>query len=221
MNEWAMIWEARDWFIDGFTETLYLFAIAAVIGFIFGLVLLYILEAEIPFLSRAVRVFMTVMRTVPFLILAYLLYYGLGQYGFRMEAEVAGLVSLILYHGAYFCEILRGQRLVMQKGLIEAAHAHGFRHHQTFLYVILPNVVLSALPLLGNQLIITLKDTAFLCIITVQEITASANSVQSTYFIPFKAFLVAIALYWIVGLAIENSIKLIGLIGKKKGFYHA
>lgn len=66
MNEWAMIWEARDWFIDGFTETLYLFAIAAVIGFIFGLVLLYILEAEIPFLSRAVRVFMTVMRTVPF-----------------------------------------------------------------------------------------------------------------------------------------------------------
>ncbi|MZI93319.1 ABC transporter permease subunit [Vibrio sp. CAIM 722] len=221
MNEWAEIWNARDLFLQGFEETLYLFGIAAVIGFFFGILLLYILDAEIPYLSRGVRFFMTFMRTLPFLILAYLLYYGLGQFGFRMEAETAGLVSLIVYHGAYFCEILRGQRLVMSKGLIEAAHAHGFRHHQTFFYIVLPNVVLNALPLLGNQLIITLKDTAFLCIITVQEITASANSVQSTYFIPFKAFLVAILLYWIVGLAIENGIKLLGLIGKKKGFYHA
>ncbi|STU61700.1 Amino acid ABC transporter [Klebsiella pneumoniae subsp. ozaenae] len=56
-----------------------------------------------------------------------------------------------------------------------------------------PNIVSSALPLIGNQLIICLKDTAFLSIITVQEITAAANSVQATYFIPFNAFIVR---YW-------------------------
>ena len=57
---------------------------------------------------------------------------------------------------------------------------------------------MNTLPLIGNQLIICLKDTAFLSIITVREITAATNSVQSTYFIPLKAFLVAILLYWLI-----------------------
>jgi len=138
-----------------------------------------------------------------------------------MEADTAGFIALSMYHGAYFCEILRGQRLVMSKGLIEAAQAHGFRNYQVYMHIILPNILLSSLPLLANQLIICLKDTAFLCIITVQEITASANSVQSTYFIPLKAFLVAILLYWAVGLFIEYSTHIIGRLGQKKGFYHA
>ena len=74
----------------------------------------------------------------------------------------------------------------MPVGYIEAALAHGFRHHVIFLRILLPNVVMNTLPLIGNQLIICLKDTAFLSIITVREITAAANSVQSTYFIPLR-----------------------------------
>ncbi|MCE0492767.1 amino acid ABC transporter permease [Vibrio salinus] len=221
MNEWMTIWEARDLFIDGFEMTIYLFVVSAIAALILGIVLLYQLETAHRFIRYAIRAFMTVMRTIPFLILAYLLYYGLPQMGIRMEAETAGFISLILYHGAYFCEILRGQRLVMSKGLTEAAEALGFRQHQVYKDVVLPNIIMSSLPLLGNQLIICLKDTAFLCIITVQEVTASANSIQATYFIPFKAFLVAIVLYWIIGLIIENSIRLLGQWGSKKGLYHA
>ncbi len=221
MNEWLTIWNARDLFLDGFFKTLYLFVVSSVIGMFIGLVLLYLLEFEHRFSRGLIRALINSMRTMPFLILAYLLYYGLPQLGFRMEADTAGLIALSVYHGAYFCEILRGQRLVMSKGLIEAAQAHGFQHHQVYLNVVLPNVIMSSLPLLGNQLIICLKDTAFLCIITVQEITASANSVQSTYFIPFKAFLVAIFLYWVFGLAIEYGVKYLSKFGRKKGFYHA
>ena len=194
MNEWLTIWDAKDLFLDGFLNTLSLFSVSYVCGFVIGIVLLYLLEYEHKWLSFTILGMVNAMRTIPFLILAYLMYYGLPQMGIRMEAETAGLISLSVYHGAYFCEILRGQRLVMPKGLIEAAVAHGFKRHQVFQHIILPNVVMSALPLLGNQMIICLKDTAFLCIITVQEITASANSVQATYFIPFKAFVVAILL---------------------------
>jgi polar amino acid transport system permease protein len=80
---------------------------------------------------------------------------------------------------------------------------------------------MNTLPLIGNQLIICLKDTAFLSIITVREITAAANSVQSTYFIPLKAFLVAILLYWLISLIIESAIKQVSRLGKKRGFNHA
>jgi polar amino acid transport system permease protein len=221
MNEWQTIWEARELFLSGFLKTIYLFVISSVLGLILGLFLLYILEINHRVSNYVVRGLVNSMRTLPFLILAYLLYYGLPQMGIRMEADTAGLISLSLYHGAYFCEILRGQRLVMSKGLIEAAQAHGFRNYQVYLHIVLPNILLSSLPLLANQLIICLKDTAFLCIITVQEITASANSVQSTYFIPFKAFIIAILLYWVVGLLIEYGAHFIGRLGRKKGFYHA
>ena len=220
MNEWLIIWDAKAAFLNGFLKTIELFLSSAVIGFVLGAVLLYLLEGKLNYYRRGLGLFIDAMRTLPFLILAYLLYYGLPQLGIRLQADVAGLIALSLYHGAYFCEILRSQRQVMPNGLIEAAMAHGFRHHLVFGRIILPNVVMTALPLLGNQLIICLKDTAFLTIITVKEVTAAANSVQSTYFIPMKAFLVAILLYWIISLVIEFGIKKLGQLGKKRGFSH-
>lgn len=103
------------------------------------------------------------------MILAYLLYYGLPQVGISMEPWTAGLIALIIYHGAYFFEILRSQRRVFSGGYIEAAVAQGFSRYKIFRRIILPNILSSALPLMGNQLIICLKDTAFLSIITVQR----------------------------------------------------
>ena len=220
MNEWSIIWQSRDTFISGFLKTLQLFGISALLGLLLGVVLLYLLEGQSNWLRKGLGGFINVMRTVPFLILAYLIYYGLPQGGLRLSADLAGLIALTLYHGAYFSEILRGQRLVIPKGLVEAAQAHGFRHHLVFLRIILPNVFMSSLPLLGNQLIVCLKDTAFLCIITVREVTAAANSVQSTYFIPMKAFLVAILLYWIISLLIEYGIRHLARFGKQRGFSH-
>ncbi|WP_241778659.1 ABC transporter permease subunit, partial [Klebsiella pneumoniae] len=157
----------------------------------------------------------------PFLILAYLLYYGLPQLGISMEPWTAGLLALIIYHGAYFFEILRSQRRVFSGGYIEAAIAQGFSRYAIFRRIILPNIVSSALPLIGNQLIICLKDTAFLSIITVQEITAAANSVQATYFIPFNAFIVAIGLYWAISILLELLIKRLTAWGAKRGMSHA
>ena len=220
MNEWSIIWQSRDTFISGFLKTLQLFGISALLGLLLGVVLLYLLEGQSNWLRKGLGGFINVMRTVPFLILAYLIYYGLPQGGLRLSADLSGLIALTLYHGAYFSEILRGQRLVIPKGLVEAAQAHGFRHHLVFLRIILPNVFMSSLPLLGNQLIVCLKDTAFLCIITVREVTAAANSVQSTYFITMKAFLVAILLYWIISLVIEYGIRYLTRFGKQRGFSH-
>ncbi|MGL5286405.1 MAG: amino acid ABC transporter permease [Aeromonas sp.] len=221
MSEWEVIWGARDAFIAGFWKTLEMFVLSALIGFAFGVLLLFLLEGRPHPGRRLTKLLIDAMRTVPFLILVYLLYYGLPHFRVRLPADTAGLLALALYHGAYFAEILRSQRLVMPSGYIEAAQAHGFRDGVIYRRIILPNAVMTSLPLLGNQLILCLKDTAFLCIITVREVTAAANSVQSTYFIPLKAFAVAILLYWLVTLAIEYGIRKAGAVSKKRGFQHA
>ncbi|ENT2992803.1 amino acid ABC transporter permease [Raoultella planticola] len=221
MNQWAIIWSARDSFIAGLIATLELFIVAAVVGLAIGIVLCYLTEYQKRWLNRVIIGFVSLMRAIPFLILAYLLYYGLPEVGISMNAWSAGLVALMIYHGAYFFEILRSQRRVFSAGYIEAAVAQGFSRYQIYRRIILPNIVSSALPLLGNQLIICLKDTAFLSIITVQEITAAANSVQATWFIPFNAFIVAIALYWAISILLELLIKRLSALGAKRGMSHA
>ena len=220
MNQWAIIWSARDSFIAGLIATLELFILAAVVGLAIGIVLCYLTEYQKRWLNRVIIGFVSLMRAIPFLILAYLLYYGLPEVGISMDAWSAGLVALMIYHGAYFFEILRSQRRVFSAGYIEAAVAQGFSRYQIYRRIILPNIVSSALPLLGNQLIICLKDTAFLSIITVQEITAAANSVQATWFIPFNAFIVAIALYWAISILLELLIKRLSAHGARRGMSH-
>jgi polar amino acid transport system permease protein len=115
---------------------------------------------------------------------------------------------------------LRSQRRVFSGGYIEAAVAQGFsRYHIPADYF--AQYRLFRAPLIGNQLIICLKDTAFLSIITVQEITAAANSVQATYFIPFNAFIVAIGLYWAISILLELLIKRLSAWGARRGMSHA
>ncbi len=109
----------------------------------------------------------------------------------------------------------------LEPGYIEAAHAYGFSKLKTFTRVITPNVLFKSAPLITNQLIICLKDTVFLSIITVAEITAAANSIQSTYFIPLNAFIIAIALYWAVSIALETITKRIQTKVELRGLSHA
>ncbi|TBU91539.1 amino acid ABC transporter permease [Phytopseudomonas dryadis] len=219
MTEWSIIWDAREAFFNGFLNTLLLFALSSVCAFVLGCAMLYSLEERTP-LSILVRWLVNGMRMLPFLILAYLLYYGLPRLGLRLDAWTAGLIALIVYHGAYFAEILRGSRLVLPAGHVEAAKAHGFTPFKLFMRIILPQLVIKTRPLLGNQLIIALKDTAFLTIITVQELTAAANSVQATYFIPTEAFLVVIVLYWLISICLELALKWAARFGAKRGFEH-
>ena len=220
MNQWAIIWAEHDNFIAGLLATLELFIIAAVCGLFIGTLLCYFTEYQKRVLNNLIMGFVNLMRAVPFLILAYLLYYGLPELGISLEAWTAGLLALIIYHGAYFFEILRSQRRVFSNGYIEAAVVQGFSRYTIFRRIVLPNIFSSALPLLGNQLIICLKDTAFLSIITVQEITAAANSVQATYFIPFNAFIVAIALYWAIRIVLELLVKRLTVYSAKRGMSH-
>ena len=217
MTEWTILWEARDLVLSGLWLTLWIFALSAVGAFVIGCLALYGMEGGGP-LAYALRGFVNAMRALPFLVLAYLLYYGLPQLGLRLSAVTAGLLAMTIYHGAYFAEILRGARMVLPPGTVEAAKAYGFLPHKTFLRIILPQLLLRTRPLIRNQLIYALKDTSFLAIITVGELTAAANALQARYFIPTQAFLVVIALYWAITVCLELAVKKAGALGAKRGF---
>ena len=112
------------------------------------------------------------MRCVPFLLLAYIVYYGLPTVGIRLNNWTAGLSALVIYNAAYIGEILRGAWSNLPRGYIDAAHAVGFHGLTLYRRIILPPVIFAAVPVLGNQVIQIIKDTAFLMIIAVPELDA-------------------------------------------------
>jgi polar amino acid transport system permease protein len=221
MSKWEILWNYRDMIIVGFQNTLILFSISSVAAFALSFALVPVMQTARPPLARTVRGLTDGMRMLPFLMYAYILYYGLPSLGIRFDAWTAGFIALITYHAAYFAEILRGAWATMPAGQAESARAHGFTRFGLYRRIILPQLVLRTAPVLGNQLIICLKDTAFLSIITVRELTAAAAAVQSQYFIQFEAFIVAIGLYWVTSILIELLVARIGTYAEGRGLGYA
>lgn len=221
LTDWDIVISEWPRFVFGFRNTLILFSVSVVGAFVLGGLMATGLRSRKPFVRLALHYYVDGMRMLPFLIFVYLLYYGLPSVGLKMSAWTAGLIGLTAYHAAYVAEILRGGWNQLPTGQTEAAQAHGFYRFKLFRRIILPQLIFNTGPVMGNQLIYMLKDTAFLMIITVQELTYAASSIQSMYFVPLEPFIIAIALYWIVSLLIERLVVVIQRSARVRGLGRA
>ncbi len=217
INDWLTVWVNFDRIALGFGVTAFFFVVASAGSFATGCFFVYLMAGRQTLPKRSLRFVLDILRTLPFLIVAYLLYYGLPQLGVRLGAWTAGIVALTLYHSSYYAEILRGALAELPKGQVESAKAHGFTSFPMFYRILLPQMVLRSGPILGNQMVGCLKDTAFLSIITIYELTAAANALQAVYFIPMPAFIVVIGLYWAISLVIEQFLRFMGSFAKHRG----
>jgi polar amino acid transport system permease protein len=139
-----------------------------------------------------------IVRGVPFVVQAFLLYYGGPFIGLDLTPVVAGWLALSIYAAAYFSEVFRGGFLAIPPGHVEAARLLGLRTPQTITRILLPEMALSVLPSLANLAVILIKETAILSIITVPELTFTVSGVGSATF-AFAQTMAALALsYWLL-----------------------
>jgi polar amino acid transport system permease protein len=204
MGEFAIVWHHRDMMLVGFGTTLAIVAVSAAGALALGTLLTIPLMSRRRAVAALASAYVDAMRCVPFLLFVYLIYYGLPSLGLRFDNWSAGIIALVLYNAGYMAELLRASWTGLPREMIEAGHAFGFSGWRLFRRIILPPVLFAALPLIGNQLIQIIKDSAFLTIIAVAELTHQATSLQATYFIPFASFLAAVALYWLICIAVES-----------------
>jgi polar amino acid transport system permease protein len=210
LHQFAIVWQARDLMLAGCLQTIWLTAVSAVVSLALGALLATMLMSRRGGLGRAGGVLVDAMRCVPFLLFAYIIYYGLPSVGLDFNSWQAGLIALIIYNTAYMAELIRGAWRALPSEMIEAGHAFGFHGLGLFRRVILPPVIFAAAPMIGNQVVQIIKDSAFLTIITVEELTHAATVIQAKYFLPFASFISALMLYWLMCLAVEQMVGLIG-----------
>lgn len=189
--------------VRGAALTVAISGLAILLGLCLGLIVALLKVLGSGWLNPLSTVFIEAIRNVPFLIIAFLVFYGLPRYGIRLEATLAGVVSLSLYSSAYFAEIIRGAILAVPKGQLQSARAMGMSHLLAMRRIIFPQMLGYLIPPLTNQLIITVKQSSVLSIITVTEMTMSAEKVISMTYSPVEVYALITLLYWLLSIGIE------------------
>jgi polar amino acid transport system permease protein len=216
IHDFGIVWTERALLLSGLANTTILSALAAIASLLLGFALTPALMSKRLAVSGTARVFVDGMRCVPFLLFAYIVYYGLPSLGLRWDNWTSGLFALIVYNTAYMAEILRGAWVAQPREPIEAGVAFGFSDLKLFRRIILPPLLLSAGPVIGNQTIQIIKDSAFLTIIALPELTHAASSIQSRHYVPFAAFITAVFLYWGLCLVVEAGVNSVGRLAEAR-----
>jgi polar amino acid transport system permease protein len=195
----------KEWpqFATGLGNTVWLCGVSMLLSLVLGALFLAPLTARSPTVRKVSQAFVDAGRCVPFLLLTYIVYFALPAVGIVLSKWTAALTTLVLYNTAYMAEILRAGWAGLPPEQIQTGRAFGYSGFNLLRRIVLPQVLISVGPVIGNQLIQLIKDSAFLSIITIPDLTYAANAVQSYYFVPFESFMAATLLYWILCGGIE------------------
>jgi polar amino acid transport system permease protein len=181
---------------DGAWLTIRIAVMAFLIGYVLGIVLALValIPARIPRLL--VQAYGTVLRGIPFIIILFLVYYGLPFAGIRIPAFITGTVALALFASAYYAEIVRAAIVALPSGQFESARAIGMSPLQAMRHVIAPQILRALVPPSTNMTLTMIKESSVLSSITVSELTYQSLVIQGNTFAPFEAFAAVTLIYW-------------------------
>lgn len=126
---------------------------------------------------------------------------------FRMEAMTAAIITIMINAGAYIAEIVRGAVISVHKGLVEAGLSLGISRYQLIRYVIGPIALRRMIPPLGNQFIISLKDTSLFIVIGVGELTRQGQEIMASNFRALEIWLTVAVIYLIMTTVLATALR--------------
>ncbi|NAP01616.1 ABC transporter permease subunit [Halomonas sp. MG34] len=183
--------------IDGLTITLSITVIGLFLGMIIGSLAGLGKLSKNKFIRGFWSVYVEVVRGTPILAQALFLYYGVSEdlIGLNISSFTAGVIAIAVNAGAYIAEIVRGAVYSIDKGQHEAGRSMGLTEKQTMRYIIWPQAFKRMIPPLGNQFIISLKDTSVFSVIVVHDVVFMAKEYYNTTFEIFETLVMVCLLY--------------------------
>lgn len=170
-----------------------IFVLTLVFSLPLGLLISFGRMAKNPFIKFVVKVYISIMRGTPLMLQLMVVFFGpYFLFGMQLSLSyrfIAVIIGFALNYAAYFAEIYRSGIESMPIGQYEAAKLLGYSRSQTFVKIILPQVIKRILPSITNEVITLVKDTSLAFVIAVPEMFTAAKEIsaaQSTM-IPFVA----------------------------------
>jgi len=195
-----LMYESFFKILEGVPLTLEVVLISTFLGFGLAIIVALMRISDNKFYSVPAYSFIYVIRGTPLLLQLYFVYYGISQFSFVRESFLwpilrepfwCGIITLTISTGAYSAEILRGGIQSVSQGYIESGKALGLGRVSLFFRIVMPITIRQALPAYGNELILMVKASSLISIVTLMEITGIARTIISKTYAPVEIFLVA------------------------------
>lgn len=186
--------------LEGLKVTLGASVLSVFTSILWGSVLAVILAYDNRILAPPVRVYISVFRNTPLLVLMFFCFYGMPLLGAALPGLACGVLAITLNEGAFVAEILRGSIRNLPSGEIEAACSLGLRKSQVVNNIVFPLALRNSIPMLTGQASVMVKDTSLFSMLMIVDITRAGSMFYDKYLSSVSIWIVA-ALYILIFLA--------------------
>ncbi|MEH7349335.1 amino acid ABC transporter permease [Gottfriedia acidiceleris] len=175
--------------------TLKLTIVSTILGSGIGLIFAFFRLSRIKVLNYIANLYITVIRGTPLIVQIAILYFGLSSI-ITFSQFWAGAIALGVHSGAYIAEIFRGSIQSIDRGQLEAARSLGMSQPLAMRRIVLPQAFKIAIPTLGNQFIIGLKDSSLVAYVGMQDLWGAGLSEAASNFEQMNTYIV-VGLYYL------------------------
>ncbi len=203
--EWSAIWLAIPILLESTKMTLWISVCGIIGGLIIGLLAGLARAYGGWIVNHITLVFIEIIRGTPIVVQVMFIYFALPMAfsHLRIDPFSAAVITIMINSGAYIAEITRGAILSIHNGFREAGLALGLSQHATIRYIIMPLALRRMLPTLGNQWIISIKDTSLFIVIGVSELTRQGQEIIAGNFRALEIWSAVAVIYLIITLMLS------------------
>ena len=166
--------------MDGLKTTLILSVITLAMSLPLSVIVALLRMSRVKPARLLTSSYIYVMRGTPLLLQLMFIFFGLPYMNIVLERETAAGVAFVLNYTAYFAEIVRGGLQGIDRGQYEAAKILGMSKKNTFFKIVLPQVIKSILPAMGNETITLIKDTSLVYILGLGDLLRAGKIAANT-----------------------------------------
>jgi polar amino acid transport system permease protein len=205
---------AERWpdFVAGAWLTVQLTVLSIALGFVVGTICALARVYGGPVVRRVAGAYVEIIRNTPLLIQIFIVYFGLSSLGLKLSAEVSAVLALTINMGAYTTEIMRAGIESIQRTQLEAADCLGLTRLQTILHVVLLPAMERVYPSLASQGVLLMLASSITSQISAEELTATANLVQSDTYRSFEVYVIVAVVYLALSALYRLGFWAIGLV---------
>ncbi|WP_391204374.1 amino acid ABC transporter permease [Psychrobacillus sp. L4] len=182
---------------DALLVTLGVTVCSLILGSLIGLLIAFFSIANIKVLNYFAYIYLAIVRGTPMIVQICILYFGISSI-LTLPQFWAGVIALAVHNGAYISEIFRGSIQSIDKGQMEAARSVGMTYPLGMRRIILPQAFKRAIPPLGNQFIILLKESALVAYIGMSDLWGTTMSIAGANYRPLETYMVTGVFYLVL-----------------------
>lgn len=167
-------------------------------------------------LNKILVLFIELIRGTPLLVQFFYIYYVvpmlidavtalLGMHtNTQIDATVAGVIGFAINYGCYMSEVIRSAIVAVDPGQREAGLALGYSERQVLFKFIIPPAIRNSIPVFGNYLVMMIKDTSLLAMISVQELLLRTKTFASQTFLTVEAYTLLALVYLVISVPLSR-----------------